>query len=285
MSRYNLAGRTVAITGGTGGLARALAPALLTRGAHVALLDIDADMAAQTAAQFGPPNRICGIGADVRSSSQLEDAMARAADTYGRLDVVLANAGVGETGGVLAHDDVEQWETMIDINLNGVYRTFRAAQPHVARTRGYMLATSSMAAFVHSPLQGGYPASKAGVWALCDTWRLETRHDGIAVGSLHPTFFRTPMMEAVWENPAIDRLWHGNTRGLWKQADIDTVVADTARGIERRAARIVSPRRLSFAAAAPGVAQALIERFGFPGSTIEDSVTLAKRSEIRALPG
>lgn len=97
----------------------------------------------------------------------------------------------------------------------------RTALPHVVEQRGYLLAISSMAAFIHSPLQGGYTASKAGVWALCDSTRLELRHQGVGVGSVHPTFFDTPMMDEVHEDPAGSRLWGGNSKGLWSMVDRD----------------------------------------------------------------
>jgi NAD(P)-dependent dehydrogenase (short-subunit alcohol dehydrogenase family) len=277
MPRYDLAGCTVAITGGTGGFARALAPALRKRGANLALLDLDADEADQAAAAVGPGTVARGWAADVRRLDQLEEALSQVVDHFGRLDVVIANAGLGDVGRPLDEDDPRHWERMIDINLNGVYRTFLAAYPHIRRTQGYLLATSSMAAFVHNPLQGAYPASKAGVWALCDTWRLEARHQGVAVGSLHPTFFKSPMFDAIHVDPAINRLWNGNGRGIWKTTDIDVVVHETLRGIERRAAHIVAPRRLRLTAVAPGLAQAVVERIGLRGTTIRDAIALVPR--------
>lgn len=274
MTNYDLTGRTVAITGGTGGFATALAPALRARGAKVALLDLDADLATQAAATVGPLGVARGWHADVRDLAQLETTMSEVAEHFGGIDVVIANAGVGDRATLLADSDPAHWELMVDVNLNGVYRTFRAAYPHIEKTRGYMLATSSMAAFVHNPLQGAYPATKAGVWAMCDTWRLEVRHTGIAVGSLHPTFFKTPMMEEVWADPAGNRLWNGNSKGMWKQVDIDVIVQETIRGIEKRAARIVAPRNLRVIAIAPGIAQRLIERFGYRGNTIAEAAAL-----------
>ncbi|MFF2083989.1 SDR family NAD(P)-dependent oxidoreductase [Nocardia sp. NPDC058176] len=140
MTHYNLNGRTVVLTGSTGGLGTALATALRQRGANLALLDLDEQGVRDQAAALGP-------------------------ETVAR----------------------------------------------VTARRGYLLAISSMAAFVHSPLQGAYCASKAGVWALCDSTRLELRNLGVGVGSAHPTFFRTPMMDAVQTDPAGTRLWGGNT--------------------------------------------------------------------------
>lgn len=274
MPRYDLSGRTVVVTGGSGGFARALAPALIARGARVALLDLDEDLVREVAAGLGPD--VAGWRADVRDLAGLETVMADVAARFGGVDVAVANAGLGESCGLLAEDDPARWELTVDVNLNGVYRTFRAAWPHVSRTGGYLLATSSMAAFVHAPLQGAYTATKAGVWALCDTWRLEVRHLGVAVGSLHPTFFRTPMMDAVQADPAGRRLWDGNERGLWRMVDIDTVVRCAVRGIERRAAHVVAPRRMLAPALFPGVAQAVAERVGFRGGRIEQAVALAR---------
>ena len=274
MTRYSLNGKVAVITGGTGGFATALAPALRRCGARIALLDLDEGRTAEAAAALGPQDVARGWRADVRDLAGLESTMAAVAEHFGRIDVVLANAGLGEAAVLLSEDEPAHWERMVDVNLNGVYRTFRAAWPHVLRTGGYLLATSSMAAFVHSPLHGAYPASKAGVWAMCDTWRLEARHTGVAVGSLHPTFFDTPMMESVWADPAGHRIWNGNTKGLWKRTTIDVVVAETVRGIQRRAKRIAAPRRLTAVTLAPGITQAVIDRFGFPGRTVEEAIAL-----------
>jgi NAD(P)-dependent dehydrogenase (short-subunit alcohol dehydrogenase family) len=285
MTRYDLAGRTVAITGGTGGFARALAPVLRERGANIALLDLDADQLRDTAAAIGPATVARGWVVDVRQLDHLEQTMDDVAEHFGRLDVVIANAGLGDVGVPLAEDDPAHWDRMVDINLNGVYRTFRAAFPHISKANGYLLATSSMAAFVHNPLQGAYPASKAGVWALCDTWRLDVRKTGVAVGSLHPTFFKTPMFDAIHANPAINRLWNGNGKGIWKMADIDVVVRRTVRGIERRSAHIVAPRSLAISALAPGLAQAVVERIGLRGSTIPDAIALSQPQSVNAATG
>lgn len=271
MSRYNLAGRTVLITGSTGGLGTALARALRQRGANLALLDLDADRVAAQAADLGPASVAQGWIADVRDLDSLGSAVDAAADHFGRLDVVVAGAGVGSIA-PLDSLGPDVWEKVIDINLSGVWRTFRAAIPHIRHHKGYMLAVSSMAAFVHSPLNGAYVASKAGVWALCDATRLEVRHEGIGVGSAHPTFFDTPMMDYTREDPAADALWDGNRGGLWKMIPLDDVVAGIVDGIERRSDLIVIPRGNGLVARAPGIFRPLIERLGFRGTTIPDAI-------------
>lgn len=275
MSRYTLAGRTVLLTGSTGGLGAALARALRERGANLALLDLDGDLAGAGAAALGPDTVARGWAADVRDLDSLTVATEEAARHFGRIDVVVANAGIGSMA-PMERLDPEYWERVVDVNLSGVWRTFRAALPHVAARRGYLLAVSSMAAFVHSPLNGPYVASKAGVWALCDATRLEVRHRGVGVGSAHPTFFTTPMMDDVHNDPAGTRLWGGNRGGLWKMISLEEVVGSLVAGIERRSPMIVVPRRNALVARVPGLVRPLVDRLGFRGDTVPEAMALAE---------
>ncbi|WP_278265769.1 SDR family NAD(P)-dependent oxidoreductase [Nocardia sp. AG03] len=277
MTRYRLAGRTVVLTGSTGGLGSAVAHALRDRGANLALLDLDADRVTAQAASLGAETVAKGWVADVRDLDSLRTAVDAAAEHFGRVDIVVANAGIAVMA-PLATLDPAEYERIIDINLNGVWRTFRAALPHVEKQQGYLLAISSMAAFVHSPLQGPYTASKAGVWALADSTRLELRHLGVGVGSAHPTFFDTPMMEQATEDPAGNTLWGGNTSGLWKMVPLDTVVAEIVAGIERRADLIVIPKTNSLFARVPGLIRPIVDRIGFRGTTIPDAIATASPS-------
>ncbi|MGW0815844.1 SDR family NAD(P)-dependent oxidoreductase [Streptomyces viridiviolaceus] len=284
MARYALAGRTVVLTGSTGGLGAALARALHTRGARLALLDLDQEAATAQAAALGDLATARAWHADVRDLDGLTATMDEAAGHFGRIDIAVANAGIG-TLGSLEGMDPAVYERTIDINLNGVWRTFRAALPHVRARRGYLLATSSMAAFVHSPLHIPYAASKAGVWALCDSLRLELRHLGVDVGSLHPTFFATPMMDAVLDDTAGRILWAGNAKGVWKMVPLATVIDETVKGIERRAAQIVVPRALTPAAKAPGLIRPLVERLGFRGETIPRATEAARPAVTSSTEG
>lgn len=274
MPRYDLTGRTVALTGSTGGLGASLASALRARGANLALLDLNGDATEAQAGTLGGATVARGWPADVRDLTTLQTAMAEADQHFGRLDVVIAAAGVAIMA-PMATIDPAACERLIDINLNGVWRTFRAALPYIQQRRGYLLAISSMAAFVHSPLQASYTASKAGVWAMCDSIRLELRHLGVGVGSAHPTFFRTPMMDDVLADPAGRELWGGNEKGLWRMVPLQTVTTDILNGIERRADLIAIPKTNTPIAKAPGVFRPFFDRFGFRGQTIPRAIELA----------
>lgn len=275
MPKYDLAGRTVVITGSTGGLGRALATALRARGANLALLDLNQDLVDKHAAELGSQSVARGWAADVRDLSALEHAMDAAAEHFGRIDVVIANAGIAPPAVPLWDLEGKDFERAIDINLNGVWRTFRAGIPHVEKTKGYLLAISSMAAFVHGPLNGPYCAAKAGVWALADSTRLELRDCGVGVGTAHPTFFPTPMMEHVHADPAASAVWGGNERGLWKMVPLKVVVDAIIDGIEKRSDLIVVPKSLALTARIPGIVRPFVDRLGFPGTTIRDAIALA----------
>lgn len=277
MKKYQLKDRVIVITGSTGGLGQAAAQALHAKGAKLALLDLDLDTVKAQANALDSNDVVKGWAADVCSLENLENALAQVAQHFGKIDVVIANAGIGKPE-AMQYIDPKTFERTIDINLVGVFRTFRAALPYVTTSRGYLLAVSSMAAFVHSPLNTHYTASKAGVWALCNSLRLELKHLGIGVGSLHPTFFQTPMMDAVQTDPAANALWKGNT-GIWKYVPIEDVVAGLVNAIEQRRDMVIVPKANTLVARAPGLFRNLIELIGFSRKGLAQTMQIAKKQQ------
>lgn len=277
MKSYPLNGRIIAITGATGGLGRAAAQALRDKGAKLVLLDLDLDSLSVMAAALGGPDVAAGWAANVRSIESLETALKEAAHHFGAIDVVVAGAGVSSVV-ALEHIDLATFERVIDINLNGVARTFRAAIPYVKARQGYLLAVSSMAAFVHSPLNTAYTASKAGVWALCNSLRLELRQHGVGVGSLHPTFFQTPMMEAVITGPSSTLVWN-NHQGIWQFVALERVVSGLVECIEQRRDLMTVPRSQGLVAKAPGLLRRLIEWMGFDPGKVAEAVRLSDENK------
>lgn len=274
MKHNSLKDRVIAITGATGGLGRAAAQALRDKGAKLILMDLDRDALNAMVVSLGGPIVAIGRVANVRSLASVENALMDAVNHFGGIDVVIAGAGISSTV-ALEHIDPADFDRVIDINLNGVARTFRAALPHVKARRGYLLAISSMAAFVHSPLHTAYTASKAGVWALCDSLRLELCQYGVGVGSFHPTFFQTPMMEAVIDGPSSTLVWN-NHQGLWQFVALEQVVAALVDCIEQRRDLVTVPRSKSLVAKAPGLLRRLIERIGFDADRVAEAVRLSK---------
>jgi NAD(P)-dependent dehydrogenase (short-subunit alcohol dehydrogenase family) len=198
--------------------------------------------------------------------------MTEVAAHFERLDVVIAGAGIGSAIGPITGMTPEEWERTIDVNLNGVWRTFKAAVPHVAYQRGHLLAVASMASFVHSPLHAPYSASKAGVWALCNSLRPELRQLGVTVGSAHPSFFRSLMVDEVLDDPVARSVWN-DFGGLFKLVPRETVVDALVKGIERRAEQIVVPKRFAVTAKAPGLFRPSVERFVFQDSRVMQAIT------------
>jgi NAD(P)-dependent dehydrogenase (short-subunit alcohol dehydrogenase family) len=274
MPHYDLKDRVVAITGSTGGLGSAVAKALQAKGARLALLDLDGAAPAAQAKALGDDRQARGWPVDVGSPASLETAMDEAARHFGGIDVAIANAGISAVESILTAD-AGSFERVVDVNLNGVWRTFRAALPHVQPRQGYLMAISSMAAFVHSPMQASYSASKAGVWAMCDSIRLELRHLGVGVGSVHPTFFPTPMMDVIHADPVGNRIWRGNKSGIWKMVSLESVVDAIVRGIEAREDMIVVPKQNGLVARVPGLLRKIIERIGFTDDEIAQMIRLA----------
>lgn len=271
--RLDLTGRTVLITGATGGLGSALASALRTRGANVALLDLDAAALDALAATLGGADVARGWSADVTDLQALEHVMTEVREHFGGIDVAVAGAGILGPVKTLTATGAAEWDRVIDINLGGVWRTLKAATPHVAARQGHLLVLSSMIAYVHPPLLGGYAASKAAVAALCDVLRLELRPAGVTVGSVHPAIFRTPMIAGGLDSPAAVELVREFT-GVFKTVELDAVVADIVHAIEHRSARIAVPRAHRVTTLLPGAAQAAIEHLAFRPRTIRRAIEL-----------
>ena len=279
--RLDLPGKTVAITGAGGGLGAALARSLRAHGANVALLDLTAEGVQADAARLGGDRYARGWAVDVRDFEAQQRVFGEVADHFGGIDVVVAGAGVLGPLQTIGPTEPADWDRVIDINLNGAWRTLKAAAPHVQATGGHMVAVSSMIAYIHPPLLASYAASKAGVAAMLDVLRLEMRPDGVTVGSVHPVIFRTPMIGDALSSPAALELVKDFT-GAFKTVGLDTVVEAVVDGIERRSRRTVVPREHGLAALIPGVAQAALERLLFRPRTVARAIELG--SEASAPP-
>lgn len=146
--------------------------------------------------------------ADVRDLAAMEQLVARGVDELGRLDIVVANAGIVSWGRFWEMEP-QRWQKMIDINLTGVFNTFRAAAPAMieAGNGGSIIATSSVAGIKSLPGQAHYSAAKHGVVGLVKSAAIELAPYRIRVNSVHPFGVRTPMAAP---NPEMERLFEEN---------------------------------------------------------------------------
>ena len=230
--------KVVFITGAGMGIGAATAKALHARGARLALFDLNEQALQQTAAEIGA-DCLCLAG-DVGRLADLEQAMARTQQAFGRIDAVFANAGIARINPVVSMSE-EEWSRVIDVNLTGVWRTLKAATPHLLASRGYVLVTSSAAASVCLPLGAHYSASKAGVLNLAEAYRSEMRGFGIEVGTLHPMFVRTAMVrDEVWGSEKGRRL-ASQSKLLFMDFPLPWVAERAARMIQGRRRRATVP--------------------------------------------
>ena len=153
---YDVAGRTVFVTGAARGIGAAVAEQMHRRGANVALVGLEPDRLAERAAALG--ERAIWFEADVTDSDALVAAADGTADRFGGIDVAVANAGLSFIGSVQTQP-VEEWVRTIEVNLLGVYRTDRAVLPHVVARGGYVLNVAALSAIGPAPLMSAYTAS------------------------------------------------------------------------------------------------------------------------------
>jgi NAD(P)-dependent dehydrogenase (short-subunit alcohol dehydrogenase family) len=232
-----LAGRRVLISGAARGIGALIARRLHERGARVALLGLEPEGLAATAAECGDaPWFEC----DVADREQVDGTVAQAVEGLGGLDAAIANAGIGAQM-TLIDGDPDVWDQTLAVNLAGTYNLVRAAGPHVAHPRGYFLLTASLAAAVHLPLMSAYCASKAAVESLGDSLRMELRPSGARVGVAYYAELDTDMTSRGFATKAAARMPLGG-HGRLPVAPVGPAIDALERGIARRSRRIVSPR-------------------------------------------
>ncbi len=217
---FSVEGYGVAITGGASGLGLGFAEALAENGARVTLLDIDAArIAAETRRLKELGYDVRGDVVDVTDHPALDRAFDAAAREYGKIDVVFANAGI-DSGigylnawvgdkrervpeGAIEHYTDERWERTININLNGVFATCRAAARHMRpRRSGRIIVTTSLAGLTQEAVIGSaYMAAKAGAAHFMRNLALELAAYGICVNAIAPGFFVTNIGGGHAHNP------------------------------------------------------------------------------------
>jgi (+)-trans-carveol dehydrogenase len=140
--------------------------------------------------------RVFTAEVDVRDYAALKTAVDSGVEQLGRLDVIVANAGIGNEGGQLLDLEENLWDDMIDVNLGGVWKTVKAGAPHlIAGGRGgSIVLTSSVGGLKAYPNVGHYVAAKHGVVGLMRTFAVELGQHSIRVNSVHPTHVNTPMV-------------------------------------------------------------------------------------------
>src|SRR5579884_4200857 len=224
-ARFDVTGFGAVVTGGASGIGLAYAEVLAAHGARVTLVDVDADGVETQAARLRAEGLdVRAAVADVTDRTALDRAIDGAAEAYGRLDVAFANAGIDPgpgfvgawaggrrarvpEGAVERYAD-ERWNRVVDVNLNGVFATMRAAARHMRPRRfGRIVVTTTLAATKVEPAIGAaYMTAKAGARHLMHTVALELAAYGITVNAIAPGFFITNIGGGHAKNPQVQEM-------------------------------------------------------------------------------
>lgn len=238
--RTVLSGRTVFVTGAARGIGEHVARAAAARGARVYLAGLEPARLAALASELEGAWSEC----DVTDQAALTAAAERAVAVTGRIDAVVANAGVVSLGTV-GGGDVEALVRTIEVNLIGAVRTVRATLPAVAQARGYYLLISSVAAFTAMPGMTAYCAAKAGVENFGNALRLELAASGVRVGTAYPSWVDTDLVRGVRRVPTVASALARLPWPLHRAVPVDECARMLVAAIERRRRRAYIPRAVA----------------------------------------
>jgi len=191
----DLQGKVAFVTGAASGLGRAIARRFASAGARVVIADLSADAAQGTAREIGPADRALGIAVDVTDESAVNAGVAQTVKTFGRVDVLVSNAGIQ-----IVHPIEEftfaEWKQMLAIHLDGAFVTTRACLPHMYKAGGgSIIYMGSVHSKLASVLKGPYVTAKHGLIGLAKTVAKEGAAHGVRANVICPGFVRTPLVE------------------------------------------------------------------------------------------
>lgn len=191
---HDFSGKVALITGAARGIGAGVARGYVANGGKVAILGLEPQLLKELATELG--DAAAWWEADVRDGNAVTKAVDAAVEHFGRIDHVLANAGIASYGTVRQIDE-PSFERVVDININGVYRTLHATIPHLEKTKGYALVVASLASFTSLAGLASYNASKAGAESLALATRQEVAFLGIDVGVCHPSWIDTDIVRGA----------------------------------------------------------------------------------------
>jgi len=247
----------VMITGAARGIGAESARQLYAHGHELALVGLEPAELEARAGELGP--RAAAFACDVTDRDALARVVEEVVQRFGGIDIVIANAGVA-TVGTVASLDPDEFERVIEVNLLGVYRTVRAALPHVVERRGYVLVVASLAAALHGGMMANYAMAKAGAEAFANSLRQELAPRGTAVGCAYFGFIDTDMVRDAYDHPASQVARRNAPDWIAKPIPVAAAGAAIVRGVEGRRSRVWAPRWVGAVLALRGIVVPLLER-------------------------
>ena len=189
-----LSGKTAIVTGGSAGIGKAIAEEFRNQGASVVIANRSEEKGRQTAEELG-----CSfIQCDVSSYDAVTDLVDRTVEEHGGLDIMVNNAGIGMTGTVET-TAIDDWQQLLEVNLNGVIYGTRAAMPYLKESSGCVLNVASVFGLVGGPQTAAYATAKGAVVNFTRTTAVDYAEAGVRVNSICPGFVRTAMTESELE--------------------------------------------------------------------------------------
>ncbi|MFY0626611.1 MAG: SDR family oxidoreductase [Reichenbachiella sp.] len=183
----NIKNKTALITGGTKGIGYGIAASMIQEGMNVGITGRTLNAVEKSASDLNKlgPGKAIGIQSDVRDLDSQEVAVNQIIAEWGKLDVVIANAGVGHFGSIMEMSP-ELWKETMDINLTGVFNSCKASIPSLKQSKGYIITIASLAGTNFFAGGTAYNASKFGLVGFTQAMMLDLRHEGINVSTIMP---------------------------------------------------------------------------------------------------
>ncbi|MBC7140053.1 MAG: SDR family oxidoreductase [Defluviimonas sp.] len=196
-------GLTALVTGAAGGIGLATARLLAARGLRVAVNDIDPAAAARAAASLGAGH--LAVAADVSREDEVAAMVARVADTFGGISILVNNAGIADASGPTMTQSTASWDRLIAVHLTGTYLVSRAVATHMATANGGAIVNlCSIAGLVGVPVRTAYSAAKAGVGMLTRVLACEWAAHRIRVNAVAPGYVGTDLVAGLIEAGKVD---------------------------------------------------------------------------------
>ncbi len=218
---FDLRGRTALVTGASKGLGRAMAVGLARAGADVALCARNlSDLEASRAAVEALGVRAGVFPMDVLRRASVQEAVAAVVQAFGRIDILVNNAGVNVRKTTLDLSE-EEWDLVVDTNLKGYFLVSQAVAPHMIRQgHGKIINMASIFGTVGMNNQLAYASSKGGIVMMTKVMAIEWARQGINVNAIGPTYFETPLVATLRNDPERFRFINERTpMGRWGQPE------------------------------------------------------------------